>query len=171
MSAPSLGDVQTWEELNDLIASLQVWVGKTEGVGRWGDYVAQASEFSAFGNGNSWVVPGLSKTVGIAYALVGDTMHLSIYVPTSTITIATAATVVQVRVPGGYKASGGQSSSSGAGRLYTGHGSVINGASFVPARVFITGGSQFVNVEISTGVYATGTLYVEGAITFRVEPA
>jgi hypothetical protein len=91
-------------ELNPLLASLQTWINKTEGVGRWIDSEVNSSMIRVDGTGNTWGL-GLANTIGAIYryTLIGDTAIVQVRLTNTALTITTAVNGLYVRLPGNLK--------------------------------------------------------------------
>ena len=92
------GDVQNWEELNDLIASLQAWVGRQEGLGRWTDVPHSTSLFGS--SAGTWTVsPGAMQV--FQYTVVQDLMLLRVVLGGTT--TSSMGNQLFVRLPDGWR--------------------------------------------------------------------
>lgn len=158
---------------DQIIAPLQAWANQE---GHWFDVGATTEDFSIAGASNTWSIPGLPDTQAryLAYMIVGNTMFLNVYIPSSSLTVTTAVTNLGVRIPGNYKASGPSAGTSTTySRMYTGMGMMINGGTQKNCRMFVLSDSQYVYIEaVPSAVLVTDTgLYLQGAIAFKVIPA
>ena len=98
MGTIAFGDVQNWEELNDLIASLQVWVGQQEGAGRWTDVPYSTALFGS--SAGTWTVDQGDLQV-YQYVVNQDVMFLRLVVASST--TASMGNQLFVRLPDGWR--------------------------------------------------------------------
>lgn len=98
MGTIAFGDVQNWEELNDLIASLQVWVGQQEGAGRWTDVPYSTALFGS--SAGTWTVQAGDMRV-YQYTVNQDLMRLRFHVVDST--TASMGNQLFVRLPDGWR--------------------------------------------------------------------
>lgn len=85
------------EELGNLIAAIQTWVGREEGQGRWVHVSYNSSHFSA--SAGTWEVQSGDQRL-FAYAVIGDMMTVAFnFVGTS---LTGVGNELRLQIPGAY---------------------------------------------------------------------
>lgn len=113
--------------IDEIIATVQTWAGKSDAWGRWVSPTLQTGALRIDGTGNAWNVTGSAAVARTHYTIIGDTMLLNFYVVNTALTVAAATNTAYVRIPDGYVVGGKNVSGSLVeGRAHYSNGFYIN---------------------------------------------
>jgi len=165
---PQAGAVS--EDMQAILAALQIAFGKVEATGRWITPVHDPAAFTIAGAGNVWAVT-LNSRDPISYCLIGEhAMVLNLNISTSDLTVATAEILLRVKLPDDYELQGDRPTATLAPSRTCYSVCEISNGGLMTGLLFAVSGTDTVAIrKTSAATWTTNQSSIRGQIVLDVK--